>query len=113
MYFLVFAGDWPDAHALRSQTKARHSAHLDAGAPGVRVLQSGPWLNGEGREAGSLLIVEAGSQEAVEAFLRADPYFEAGLFAHYAIHPWVWRRGNPFVPHATGAADQPERAGKS
>lgn len=110
MYFIVFATDRPDARALRAQTRPRHSAHLDAGAPGLRVLQSGPWLDAQGREAGSLLIVEAGSQQTVEAFVHADPYRQAGLFAHYAIHPWVWRRGNPFLPRA---AAQPERAGQS
>lgn len=98
MYFLVFATDRRDAHALRAQTKARHRAHLNAGAPGVQALQSGPWFDGQGREAGSLLIVEAASQEAVDEFVHADPYRQAGLFAHYAIHPWVRRRAHASVP---------------
>jgi len=97
MYFVVYATDRPSVRALRAQTKSRHSAHLDAGSTHVRVVQSGPWLDSSGAEAGSLLIVEAAELRAVEAFVDADPYAQAGLFERIEIHPWLWRRGNPFL----------------
>ncbi|MCE4573451.1 YciI family protein [Caballeronia sp. CLC5] len=103
----MFAADRPGARALRTRTKSRHSAHLDAGAPGVRVLQSGPWLDANGAEAGSLLILEAVTLQAAQSFLEADPYARAGLFERVDIKPWRWRRGNPFLPGDTSARAQP------
>jgi uncharacterized protein len=97
MFFAVIARDHPDSTALRAQTKARHVVHLDGAADGLRVLQTGPLLSETGVEAGSLLILEASSVEAVQAFMKADPYSQAGLFAQMEIHEWAWRRGNPYL----------------
>ncbi|SAK76497.1 YciI family protein [Caballeronia ptereochthonis] len=111
MYFLVYATDRPAAHALRARTKSRHSAHLDAGSTDVRVVQSGPWLDSNGAEVGSLLIIEADTAHAAEAFVNADPYAQAGIFERVEIHPWHWRRGNPFlVRDVPAAADRLKQA---
>lgn len=101
MFFAVIAKDHPGSTALRAQTKARHSAHLDAAAEGLRVLQTGPLLDERGAEVGSLLIIEAAAITNVEGFMDADPYAKVGLFAHVEIHPWLWRRGNPYVAGQT------------
>ena len=97
MFFAVIAKDHPDSTGLRAQAKARHIVHLDGAADGLRVLQTGPLLDEKGAEAGSLLIFEAASIEAVQAFMKADPYAEAGLFAQVEIRQWAWRRGNPYL----------------
>ncbi|TAL98478.1 MAG: YciI family protein [Paraburkholderia sp.] len=105
MFFAVIARDHPDSTALRAQTKVRHSAHLNAAADGLRVLQTGPLLDESGAETGSLLILEADAIEAAQSFMNADPYAQAGLFAQVEIHPWAWRRGNPYLAdHANGHA---------
>lgn len=44
---------------------------------------------------GTLLVIEAGSLPEVEAFIRDDPYVQAGLFASIQIRPWHWSLGNP------------------
>ena len=97
MFFAVIARDKPGLAGLRAETKARHMQHLDAAAPSLRVLQSGPLLSGEGGECGSLLVIEAETAGAVEAFVSRDPYARAGLFASVEVHPWLWRRGNPYL----------------
>ncbi len=97
MYFLVFARDRPGQLALRMSVKTAHVAHLDGGDSMLRVLQSGPWTDASAKQAGSLLIVQADSQEAVEAFMARDPYMQAELFESVEIRPWVWRRGNPYL----------------
>ncbi|SEB16785.1 YciI family protein [Paraburkholderia sartisoli] len=103
MFFAVIARDHPDSTALRARTKARHVVHLDAAADGLRVLQTGPLLDEKGAEAGSLLILEATSIEAVQAFMKADPYAQAGLFAQVEIRQWAWRRGNPYLAEGANA----------
>jgi uncharacterized protein YciI len=111
MFFAVIAKDHPGKTDLRAQTKTRHTAHLDAAAEGLRVLQTGPLLDESGAEVGSLLILEAVSRATVENFLAADPYAKAGVFAQVQIHPWLWRRGNPYItseaaPHANNVTTQ-------
>lgn len=114
MFFAVIAQDHPDSTALRAQTKARHIAHLDAAAENLAVLQTGPLLDEHDAETGSLLILEADTIETVEAFMKADPYTQAGLFAQMEIHPWAWRRGNPYLTDgairpATGKTQEVKR----
>lgn len=104
MFFVAISRDRPGSSALRAALKARHVAHLDAAAPGVRVLQSGPMLDPGGEECGSLLVLEADTVARVEAFVGRDPYRQAGLFAATEVRPWLWRRGNPHLVPA-GAVD--------
>ena len=88
---------------LRRETKPRHKRHLDAAAPGLRVLQSGPLMSEQG-EHGSLVVIEADQESTVRAFVDRDPYVAAGLFASVDIHPWLWSRGNPYLIDAEGKA---------
>jgi uncharacterized protein YciI len=104
MFFAVIARDRPGMSELRAGTKARHRKHLDEGAPLLRVLQSGPPLSAEGAECGCLLVIEAETAAAVETFAGRDPYVAAGLFASFEIHPWLWRRGNPYLSPSEGIA---------
>ena len=97
MFFAVLAWDRPDTSDLRRQTKPRHKQHLDAGTPGLRVLQSGPLLSEHGVEHGSLVVVEADQASTVRAFMDHNPYVAAGLFASVDVHPWLWSRGNPYL----------------
>lgn len=97
MFVVLIAADRPGATALRAETKERHKQHLNAGAPGVNVLQSGPLLAPDGSERGSLIIFEAITIEHVRAFAKDDPYNQAGLFETMDIYPWDWRRGNPYL----------------
>ena len=102
MFFVILAWDKPDCADLRRETKPRHKQHLDAAAPGLRVLQSGPLLSEQGVEHGSLVVVEADEVGTVRAFLDRDPYVAAGLFATIDVHPWLWSRGNPYLHKAEG-----------
>jgi hypothetical protein len=97
MFFFVFATDRHNRVALRKATKIEHMAHLDAPPPGVMVLQSGPWLGPDGEEAGSLIVLQAENETAVQAFVHDDPYNKAGLFDRIETHKWHWRRGNPYL----------------
>jgi hypothetical protein len=45
----------------------------------------GPFLDGKGDMAGSLMIIEAADLEAARQFNRDDPYTKAGLWASVDI----------------------------
>jgi uncharacterized protein len=44
---------------------------------------------------GTMLVIEAETKEAVEAFVAGDPYALADVYASVAIHPFNWGLGNP------------------
>lgn len=99
--FTVSCIDKPDSFELRAATRA---AHLDwIAASGARVKLGGPWLDGEGRSIGSLLIVEAEDLAAAEAWAAQDPYALAGLFRQVAVGAWRLVAGG-FAEPATEAA---------
>ena len=84
--FTLACRDKPDAFDLRAATRPAHLDWLEA--QGARVKLGGPWLDGEGRPIGSLIIVEADDLVGAQAFAAADPYAKAGLFAQSTIEPW-------------------------
>jgi uncharacterized protein YciI len=84
--FVITWTDKPDGLEVRMATRERHLAYV-AEHPGV-VRLGGPFLDGEGRMVGSLMIVEAESLEAARDFHTADPYYQAGLFENSQVRPW-------------------------
>lgn len=84
--FTVSCRDRPDSFDLRARTRDAHLAYLSGQGPAVRL--GGPWLDGEGRSVGSLLIVEADDLAAARALADGDPYARAGLFASVSVEPW-------------------------
>lgn len=97
MFVMLYAVDKSGQQELRMSLKQQHSARLNEGAAGLRLLQSGPLLDEAGREIGSLGVFEANSCDQVAAYVSEDPYVKAGLFETVVIREWLWRRGNPHV----------------
>ncbi|HET6526353.1 YciI family protein [Sphingopyxis sp.] len=97
MFFIFLGTDNPDCFDLRRDTKSRHSAYLDAATGSVAVLMSGPTLDSEGREAGSVMILEAPDTKSVIGFFETEPYHLAGLFGATDVRAWNWKRGNPYL----------------
>jgi len=84
--FVLVCIDKAGALDLRLANRDAHFAYL-GGHPGV-VRLGGPFLDSEGRMAGSLLIVELADLAAAQAFAAGDPYARAGLFERVEIRPW-------------------------
>ena len=84
--FTIACRDRPERFELRARTREAHLAYL--AGQGAAVKLGGPWLDGEGRSTGSLLIVEAADLAAAEQFAAADPYSRADLFAEVRVSPW-------------------------
>ena len=81
--FVISWMDKPNSLAVRM---AAREAHLAYAAPKVKL--GGPFLGPDGQMAGSLMILEADSLQAAQAFHDADPYKLAGLFETSEIRPW-------------------------
>ncbi|HKY21363.1 MAG TPA: YciI family protein [Vicinamibacterales bacterium] len=98
MHYVIIGVDHPNTADVRNQTRAKHLEYLHRAHKDVRVKLAGPLLARD-RESmtGSLLVVEADSEEAVERFAAGDPYRKVGLFAELTIRHWRWTVGNPGV----------------
>jgi len=94
-YFAVWATDRPGTGAERLRVRDEHRARLRAGAPGLRVHLGGPTEDEQGEMNGSLLVIEAADIDVVRAFVAADPYLRAGVYADVQVRPWRWGLGRP------------------
>jgi DNA polymerase III subunit gamma/tau len=52
-------------------------------------------LDAEGEPIGSMIVMRAESQDAAEAFARADPYWTQGVFAELTVSRWDWFMKRP------------------
>lgn len=96
MYFVVFGTDRAGAGEVRAQARPSHREYLRNHPHPVKVLHGGPTLTADGSAMnGTLLVVEADSLEAVQAFVADDPYSRADLFERLEIRPWQWGLGAP------------------
>ncbi|MEO1198549.1 MAG: YciI family protein [Pseudomonadota bacterium] len=94
MLFAVTALDKPDHLPVRMENRPAHLDFLKANLDKIKI--GGPVLDPDGQSpVGSLLIIEAGDRESVEALLANDPYAKAGLFGSVEIRPWTWVIGQP------------------
>lgn len=94
--FVISWMDKPGGSPVRLATREAHFAYI-AAHPGVLKL-GGPFLDAAGGMAGSLLVIEAESLVAAEAFAAADPYNAAGLYDRREVRPWRATAG-PLAEH--------------
>lgn len=85
MRFALICTDKADRLEVRKANRDAHLAHIsDSGV----VEMAGPFLNDQGEMSGSLVILEVASRAEAEAWAKADPYAQAGLFAKVRIEEW-------------------------
>ena len=82
--FAVICRDRPGALQTRIDNRADHRGWLTAAG---NVRMAGPLLT-DGAMCGSLIVVEADSLAAAEAWAAADPYRAAGLFETVEVVEW-------------------------
>lgn len=87
MPFAIVTKD-KDGHAhVRDKFQSAHKRYLDENKH--LLLAAGAMLTDEGNAAhGGILIVDVESREAAEAFVKGDPFSDAGLFAEVVITRW-------------------------
>lgn len=96
MYFAVIAHDRPGTTELRTRLRPEHRAWLrNPGEHPVVVRLGGPLLDADGAMNGTLLVVEAEGEQAVQDFFRDDPYVRHQLFERVQVQQWLWGLGQP------------------
>jgi hypothetical protein len=92
--------DKPGAQALRQQVRPEHKAYL--GTMADRLAFAGPLLADDGQTmVGSLLVIDFPSREQAQAWLAAEPFTRAGLYAASSVYAFqnLWPQKAGF-PHA-------------
>ena len=85
MLHALICTDKPGRLDTRMANREAHLAHLRADP---RVVQAGPFVDAAGAMSGSLILFDTDERTHVEAFVAADPYAKAGLFAEVRIEAW-------------------------
>ena len=90
MQFLVVAYDGDDDGALARRMAAR-DAHLAnirrLGAEG-KVLAGGAMLSDDGQMIGSAMIADFPTREALDEWLRTDPYTTGDVWRRVEVRPF-------------------------
>lgn len=95
MLFALICRDKPGSLQVRLDTRPTHVAYLEGLNGDKRLAFAGPFLDGDGKPNGSLVVVEAPDLAAAQALAAGDPYAKAGLFESVEIHPWNWTFNKP------------------
>ncbi|CAI2932397.1 YciI-like protein [Aminobacter niigataensis] len=95
MLFALICKDKPDHLQVRLDTRPEHVAFLNDLNAKDALKFAGPFLDGEGKPDGSLVVIEAADNAAAQAIAAADPYAKAGLFESVQVRPWNWVFNNP------------------
>lgn len=84
MLYVIIGRDGPNAKELRPRIRPQHLEHLGAYDSAGRLRLAGPLTDG----SGSLIVIEADSDDDARAIADSDPYTRAGVFESVEIHPF-------------------------
>ncbi|MEI6354054.1 MAG: YciI family protein [Methylococcus sp.] len=94
MLFAIMAEDHPGTLALRLENRPAHLARLRTLQEAGRLILAGPFPAAETEDPGdlgfkgTLIVAEFDSLSEAKAFIAADPYQQAGVFAEVRINPF-------------------------
>lgn len=94
MLYVIFGLDAPDSAPKRAAHRAAHLERVKALHDQGRIAMVGPLprLDApslEGGSVGSLIVAEFESLEAARAWIEADPFSKAGVYASVEVHPFL------------------------
>ncbi|WP_420466717.1 YciI family protein [Panacagrimonas sp.] len=94
MLYVIYGIDAPGSGPRRADARPAHLERLQALHREGRIAMVGPLPvidapSLEGGIAGSLIVAEFESLDAAKAWVAADPYTEAGVYASVDIRPFL------------------------
>lgn len=95
MLFALICNDKPGHLQVRIDTRPEHVAHLNRLRETGVLKLAGPFLDGDGKPNGSLVVIEASDAAAAKDIADSDPFTKVGLFASVEVRPWNWTFNNP------------------
>jgi uncharacterized protein YciI len=102
LIYAITLMDKPGSADLRLRVRPEHKAYLAAVAD--RMAFAGPLTTDDGKTMiGSLLAIDFESRDAAHAWLAAEPFTKAGVYASTSVHAFVnlWPQKTGFPPAST------------
>jgi uncharacterized protein YciI len=99
MLYAITLIDKPGALALRQQMRPEHKAYLGTVADAIAF--AGPLMADDGATmVGSLLVIDFPSRQAAQAWLAAEPFTKAGVYAATSVYAFqnLWPQKAGFPP---------------
>jgi uncharacterized protein YciI len=90
MLYALICKDKPGKLQVRLDTRPDHVAFLDGLNADGKLAFAGPFLGADEKPDGSLVVIEAATEDEAREIATADPYARAGLFASVEIRRWNW-----------------------
>ncbi|GAA5188845.1 YciI family protein [Ferrimonas gelatinilytica] len=94
MWYMICSTDVDNSLPMRKTTRPAHLARLQALQDEGRLLTAGPLPAIDSEDpadagfTGSLVVAQFDSLEAAQAWADADPYIDAGVYAHSVVKPF-------------------------
>jgi uncharacterized protein YciI len=95
MLFAVICNDKPGNLQLRVDNRPAHVAFLEGLNAEKKLAFAGPFLDGDGKSCGSLVVIEAPDLEAAKALAAEDPFAKVGVFGTVEVRAWNWTFNKP------------------
>ncbi len=95
MYYVMYCEDGLDSFEKRRSVRQAHLAHLADLQRDNRLLLAGPLFHPEATDVtpfaanGSLIIADFADIEAAKAWIAADPYATAEVYAKITVRPFT------------------------
>jgi uncharacterized protein YciI len=82
--YAVICFDRPGSAALRDAQRAAHLQFLNANA--ANIAFGGPLKDAaDGPSTGALIVLDCASREEADAFIKADPFFQGGVYESVSV----------------------------
>lgn len=94
MHYLIVGEDVPNSLEKRLSARSEHVARLQALQAEGRLILAGPFPAvdspdpGSAGFTGSAIVAEFASLEDAKAWVSADPYVAAGVYANVTVRPF-------------------------
>jgi len=90
MHFLITAYDGTDSEAPARRANARpsHLERVEKFKSEGKHLYGGAILDGDGNMAGSMMVVDFPSRQALDEWLAVEPYVTHGVWQQIEIQPF-------------------------
>ena len=95
MLFAFIGKDKPGHLQMRMDNRPAHVEFLNGLNARGSLKFAGPFLDGEHKSCGSLVVIEAADLQEARQIFAGDPYAKAGLFQSGEVIAWNWVFNNP------------------
>jgi uncharacterized protein len=85
MKFVIIGIDGPEGQEKRKRLRPAHLERLKQLDLRGKLVLAGPFAD----RSGSLIIIEAESEQEARNFIQQDPYVEEGVFEKIEIRPFT------------------------